>query len=137
MGGTESVVQALTGTEFASRMESIIYAAAQIPQGGVLLLHLSSALARHRIEVDRVERDVHFCRHRFCDGFLLLPNTPAIEKDMVLTSLSYKLIFHILIFYCNLLKIINYYVETNTDFNFDPNVKRKITFILLVVLALL
>mmetsp|Transcript_2279 Transcript_2279/g.4884 ORF Transcript_2279/g.4884 Transcript_2279/m.4884 type:complete len:200 (-) Transcript_2279:68-667(-) len=42
MGGTESVVQALTGTEFASR-ESIIYAAAQIPQGGVLLLHLSSA----------------------------------------------------------------------------------------------
>ena len=43
MGGTESVVQALTGTEFASRMESIIYAAAQIPQGGVLLLHLSSA----------------------------------------------------------------------------------------------
>ena len=89
MGGTESVVQALTGTEFASRMESIIYAAAQIPQGGVLLLHLSSALARHRIEVDRVERDVHFCRHRFCDGFLLLPNIPVIEKDMILRC--YKL----------------------------------------------
>ena len=84
-----------------------------------------------------MERDVRFCRNRFCVGFLPLPNTPAIEKDMVLTSLSYKLIFHILIFYRNLLEIINYYVTTNTDFNFDPNVKRKITFILLVFLALL